>query len=968
MNVAAAGLALVMAASWWPFGRDDAGAQPDTVGSLPEVEIEVRKDQSLPDAERRALEQYRAFLARDAGDDAMTAEALRRLADLLLDGDEALRIGAGAERLDGGAHGEALTLYATLLERFPSHPRNDEVRYQLARAHELAGDRDAALAGLDALVAMHPDSPLVGEAQFRRGEMLFAAGRYRDAEPAYVAALAHPSAAAFERQSRYKLGWSLYRQGLPGEALVAFGDLLLAIGARAPSAEARDALSRPERELLDDTLRVMALSLSSLDGVTTLHHGLDDRPATEGWSIALHEALAALYRGQERYTETRDVLQAYVARHPYDAAAPRMALSGMDALREGGFPSLLLDAKAAFVDDFGLDTAFWTHHDERTQQATVDALESALTTLAHHHHAEMQRLVAQLAEDADPPSRTGGDGAPPRADTRADTVAIAAERDMAIERYRRLLAWFPGAEAAPGHHFLLAELLLEADAPLDAAHAFEAVAYDYPRHAQSAEAGYAALLARDQALQRNDVAAQGATARASRLARIDVAARFAREFPGHDAALAVLTDAAERAFELDETGLALSLAGAVLDADPPASDVQRRVAWRIDGHVHFDRADYAAAEHAYWRVHEGLVDGEDDAARGEVEERLAAAIYRQGEAARDAGRYGDAAAHFLRVPARLPGAGIVAQARFDAGIAWLAAGEHAAAIDTLARFRSEHPDHPLVERTGLNLATAYEAYGDTGAAAREYRRLAAQFDDRDEQRGALWKASALWLEAGDVAAAEDTLVELAEAHADAAGEALDAHRQLLELALDRDAQALALTRAEALLAFEASQPRTPQSRRLAARAALLLADDAGRRALDSPLTMPLERSIAQRRERMEAALDAYARAAAFGVTAVVTAATFATAEQYHGLARALFESPRPADLDALALEQYEMLLEEQAFPFEERAIEIHESNARRAADGVYDRWVEASFDALATLLPARYAKHELGEIHVARLH
>ena len=56
-----------------------------------------------------------------------------------------------------------------------------------------------------------------------------------------------------------------------------------------------------------------------------------------------------------------------------------------------------------------------------------------------------------------------------------------------------------------------------------------------------------------------------------------------------------------------------------------------------------------------------------------------------------------------------------------------------------------------------------------------------------------------------------------------------------------------------------------------------------------------------------------------------------------------------------------MLLEEQAFPFEEEAIQLHEVNAARTKDGIYDEWVQKSFAALAELLPARYAKAEIGE-------
>jgi hypothetical protein len=55
------------------------------------------------------------------------------------------------------------------------------------------------------------------------------------------------------------------------------------------------------------------------------------------------------------------------------------------------------------------------------------------------------------------------------------------------------------------------------------------------------------------------------------------------------------------------------------------------------------------------------------------------------------------------------------------------------------------------------------------------------------------------------------------------------------------------------------------------------------------------------------------------------------------------------------------MLEEQAYPFEEKAIALHELNARRASEGVYDQWVKRSFAALRELKPVRYAKNERGE-------
>jgi len=97
------------------------------------------------------------------------------------------------------------------------------------------------------------------------------------------------------------------------------------------------------------------------------------------------------------------------------------------------------------------------------------------------------------------------------------------------------------------------------------------------------------------------------------------------------------------------------------------------------------------------------------------------------------------------------------------------------------------------------------------------------------------------------------------------------------------------------------------------------------------------------------------------VADVSTAATFQVASLYQDFGRALMSSQRPKKLNKKELEQYDLMLEEQAYPFEEKAIELHELNARRAREGVYDQWVKRSFVALGELKPARYAKNERAE-------
>src|SRR5262249_38147148 len=52
-------------------------------------------------------------------------------------------------------------------------------------------------------------------------------------------------------------------------------------------------------------------------------------------------------------------------------------------------------------------------------------------------------------------------------------------------------------------------------------------------------------------------------------------------------------------------------------------------------------------------------------------------------------------------------------------------------------------------------------------------------------------------------------------------------------------------------------------------------------------------------------------------------------------------------------------LEEEAFPFEEKAIEVHVKNLESLQAGVLNPWTEKSLAKLAELMPGRYAKNEM---------
>ena len=238
------------------------------------------------------------------------------------------------------------------------------------------------------------------------------------------------------------------------------------------------------------------------------------------------------------------------------------------------------------------------------------------------------------------------------------------------------------------------------------------------------------------------------------------------------------------------------------------------------------------------------------------------------------------------------------------------------------------------------------------------------------RREALWKAADLYEQTGTITSEQRVLNTIVSRYPDPLSESIEARARLLELARRTGNEQEVNARLREMIAVDATAgvQRSDRTRYLAATASLELAEPVRKRFEVVKLTQPLADSLKLKKDLMEDVIDAYSKASDYGVAEVTTAATFRLGEVYEQFSSDLMDSDRPTDLAADALEQYEILLEEQAFPFEEKAIDLYVANTTRAADGVYDEWVRKSFDRLAGLMPARYAKEERSEDVVTSLY
>jgi tetratricopeptide (TPR) repeat protein len=904
-----------------------------TIGDLSKRKVEVHPDTPASASSARAMENYKHFLELQNTDPKLRAEAMRRLGDLNLDAGEMERLEQEVTAVDlQGA--EAIRLYTTLLKAYPDYPRNDQVLYQLARAYETTGQSDAALATLDRIVQRYPQSPQIDEVQFRRGELLFSAKRYPEAEHAYAAVIKHGANSSFYQQSLYKHGWSLFKQSMTLESLPSFGGVLdRELGTTPGKAVQLETLRRADRELVEDTLRVMGIAFSYNEGAASLEqytrqHG--ERP----YSWLLYSRLGDLYVDKQRFQDAANVYRAYVARDPYSDHAPDLDMAAIDAYGKGGFSDLVLDGKHEFVEHYNFGSPYWKTRNRADNPRVVQELKTNLKDVATYFHA------------------------------RAQKTKQVADYEEASHWYRDYLKSFPQDGDSAQTNYLLAETLFESHHYAEAAAEYEVTAYSYPKNEKSATAAYAALVC----YQKGEEGLTGAEKDAWHRRATDAGVKFAQTFPEHPDSAGVLTRAAEEIFAAGDRTRAMSVSQSILARQPPVDPAKQRIAWTIIARSYFDQGEYAKAEPAF--VQARALAGADDKTRSDLTESLAASVYKQGEAKQKAGDAAGAVDDYLRVGRVAPDAKIRANAQYDAAAQLIVLKQWDRAIPVLEGFRHEFPQSPLQRDVTAKLAVAYAGANRSGEAAAEFERIAASpTEDRAVQREALMQSADLYAKAGNTPKAMGMLEKYVAANPSPVADAEEARQRLADYAAKngdltrRDYWYKEIIRAD----DQAGAQRTERTHYLAAKAQLALAEPARDAFRAVRLTAPLKKSLIVKRNALEGAMAGYKRAAEYQVAEVTTAATYEMADLYTVLAKDILASERPKNLKGEELEEYNSLLEEQVFPFEEQAIKAHELNAARAKEGVYDEWVRKSFQALAQLKPARYGKTEMTRDVVATL-
>lgn len=870
---------------------------------------------------------------------------------------------AGTKPLDKGYYDLAIDQFEQLLQQHPEHTDNAEILYQLAKSYDLQGQIDESLEVIDRLLKEYPDTPYGAELSFRKGEILFNRGQYAEAIGGYSKVLTVGSQSDYFMTAAYMSGWSHFKLEQYKQSQLAFTKLL---DQKLPNSvidqqmlrqlraeQQLELLPLGEKRIVNDSIRIMSMLFSYQAAEKSLQ-AFYAEIGERHYEHLLYEQLGQQFLNEDRYRDSALVYHAFTETHPDHNQAPFFAVKQIDAYILGDFPTLVLPAKQEFIKQYGINGPYWRDWGQLIQDDVKPFLREYIQELAQFEHSKAQLLAKAAArpEQQNESEIAEGEQLRTRAENKQNSLLAFSS---AANLYRQFLHTFPYDELAPQITFNLADSLYDGENYIEAIEAYETFAYRYNKEPRAAEAGYAAILTFRE-LQK--VLVNEADKVKWRDLQLESQHRFVKQFADDERADDVLYDTMQQLFALQRYRDAMQDADTLLDWQPQV-DAERILAGNlVIAHSQFALQQYAQAELSYEALLVTIPT--EDPRHSEMLELLAASIYKQAEANLAKQYIALAVEDFLRIIAKAPASSVRINAQYDAATYLLELKDWQQAANLLEDFRIRFNSDPLTATIQDKLIHAYQQSENWSAAAIELRRLWRKDKKSAQGQQALYLAAQYFKQAGNVERSLDSYRTYAHAYPNPFDLMMESRFELSQFYMQNGDVSKRRYWLKKIIKDDAAagNSRTERTRFMAAMGSMLFANDSLAAFEKIKLTLPLNKSLKRKKSALDKVLSELNNILQYKIAEYSTEANYKIAGIYATLAKDLMESERPEGLNTLELEQYDILLEEQAYPFEEQAIDVHETNAKRGWQGVYDQWVRKSFESLRKLLPGRYNKQE----------
>jgi len=882
---------------------------------------------------------YAAYLEHASKNDKSRVDALSRLATLEFELSEQIlknrddqnsdAVEQASDNLYNAKLGRTIELLSTALRDYPDNENNDKTLYQLAKAYDQQGDSENSHACLKQLAEKHPKSKYFIESQFRLAENAFSERDYALAEDRYTDVIGSKKQNVFHEKSLYKRGWSRFKQAFYFEAI---DDFFQAVNLNA--FDEYPTLSGTKKELFNEYFRAIGLSFSYMGGAESIQYHFKENPDFKHL-YSIHTHLSDIYLREERKNDAVTTLEYFAKNNPASEHVPEALLKVIDIWKSTGFPSRMNRALEAFYLAYHPDSDYWKKRkesDPRIFKQVKNSLREQILTITANYHNKF--LKTRKASDYANSKRW----------------------------YENYLEHYSSYSRKDNIHFLYASLLASNKNDINALKHYELAAYDSNIIIDKNSAYESILLTSKLSVsEKNDI---------DRLSWIDKLIHFStlygQQYPNDKRTTNIILHASELAYENKLFKQAIQLT----ELAPGA--IQRSMAIKVNtikGHSYFKLAQYEDAENIYhtllkdynpvWKSDSSIIDG------------LALAIYYQGESARKKNETLSALQHYTRISQVAPTTKIAATGMYDAVLLAMQKELWNESIQYAKTFQRLYPHHKNAYDVTKKLTAAYLNSKQDIAAAKELEKLASNQQDRAYQLAAQWKAGELYEANKEYPSAIRSFETYAKNFRRPFPQYMESMFKLVALH-ELNNNSKKTNQWQNTIVQEdkkaSNSLKTDRTRLIASSAALHLARNSHIEYSSTKLRLPLKKSLRKKKAAMQQAVNLYGRASSYNLAETATEATHAIADIYNEFSIALLESEQPDNLNDDELEQYQILIEDQAFPFEEKAIEFYEINLSYVKDDIYDQWIQKSHTQLKKLFPVRYQRKARLDGYINVLH
>lgn len=822
---------------------------------------------------------------------------------------------------------EAIIGYQDYLKQFPNKESNDEIFYQLAKVYDINGELKNAFETLLKLDKRHPHSKYSAEVRFRIAEYYFSNGVYQYAKEYYKLVIEQHKKSKFFRNALYKYAWSLIKNNENEASIYAFLNLmdLHYDDGNISDTQLSNLISDSQQTLISDVLKALNLAITyDLENIKINHYFKNNKKPYEP---LIYRSLAQYLKTKNRVNDAANIYFSYLEDNKPTYISLILFNKGVELLKPTSFNELYLKSKKAIVSIYSKPNIFKLFEKEQ-KQTTRPILAQHNYEIAQHYHALAQTpKLKHMAKN---------------------------HYQIAEKWYSLFLKRFNAHVRYGEVSFLLAETFTERNQYLDAAKHYSFSSYRIQRHTQSQESGYAAILSYQSALEKIKDKQLSYQIEQQLIAS---AIQYRESYQHDKRSDEIIFNASSRLYDNQQYAKSLEILLPII-ASQKTSPWLMQEATLLTAHSYFNQQNYLSANQHY---HSALKMQISPATKQLINTKLAESYYQLAQQSHDKKQHKKSAHYYLAAANTSPILNVQKVALYDAATQFIIDKDWNQSIKYLKQFTQQHKaDKKLFRGAQEKLALAYRSSGNTQQAALAVLALANN-SNKQQKQALLWEAATLFKKDNNVKAYLSSYDQYIRQFPLPLERSLLARQIIANYHQSNNNIKTHKSWLQSIIKLEKKYTKSSnqEANKIAAESSLSLAQYALRDYKKITLTVPLKKSLAKKKKALKYTIKQFSTTFKYADSETQTLAAYGLGDIYLDFATSLLNSERPKKLNEEELEEYGYLLEDQAFPFEEKAIKIHSNNFSKTQQGQYDEGIKLSQKSLMKLLPFQYNKQEI---------